>query len=409
MKFPFDFRERQTDLEVYYTAASLIQGHHGEDIYDGADTGVDPQQRFADENSIFAKEALAHGIHAMFLYVYPPSLAYGIVPLAGFRISEATILWKISNWIALLAMSVLLANLLGMRFLSFGSLCVALFLFAYRPTLECFYFGQITILLTLLEVGGMFLYVRGYKTSSALLFAVSTAIKMTPAIVIVPLIAWRDWKTLRAFAFWCAGIIVLLCLPDGGRLMFLFFLHVLPSMSSGIVYIDNKSLSTGVQVFWLAIRHGGPTKWLGMAAKAFGVLTVIYSGYLCRSNSNEDRSGNRVEVLSLFWLLSCCVAPVSWRHAYVCSAPALAILFKRMLEGRARIVEALLLTGFTLSVSSFGFAMLARSTGSPIVTAWATCTPVLGIAVILLELGRLRTEKQAVPGAGGVVRFQSAT
>jgi hypothetical protein len=402
MKFPFELHEPQSNFEVYYTAASLIHGHHGDEIYDGADTGVDPQLRVAEDGSIFGKEALAHGIDGTGLYVYPPLLAYLVVPLSELSFEEASSIWKICNWIALLAIAVLLTLLLGMRSFGVGALGVAIFLFAYRPTLECFYYGQIPIMLTLLEVAGMFLYVRGHKTWSALLFAFATAIKLTPAIVLVPLIAWRDWKTLRAFGLWCAAITAALCLPDKGSLVVHFCTRVLPAMSSGIVNIDNKGLSSSVQFWWLIIRHGSAPSWLGGAAKIVSALAVMYAGWLCRSHSghnessDDDKSGSeRIVILSLFLFLSCCVAPVSWRHAYVSSAPAVVILFKRMLEGRSGMSETILLSCFTLSISSFGFSQLARSSGNPVLATWANCAPAFGVALVLLELRRLRRRHQS--------------
>ena len=38
------------------------------------------------------------------------------------------------------------------------------------------------------------------------MFALAGAIKLTPLIVIVPFIAWRDWKILPAIALWSLGI-----------------------------------------------------------------------------------------------------------------------------------------------------------------------------------------------------------
>lgn len=389
-EFPFLFGSQQTDLLAYYTAASLIHDHRGDEIYDGADNGVDPQLRMADKGSIFGSEALSRGIQETSLYVYPPLLAYLISPLAGFPISDVLSLWKILNWVELLVASVVLTRLLGLRLLGFGGLCVFLLLFAYRPTLECFFYGQITIMMLLLEVGGMLLYSRGHKTSGALLFAVATAIKITPAIVIVPLVAWRDWKALRAFALGCLAIAGTLWIPDGGRLVVDFVAHVMPAMASGIIAKDNKALSSSLQFCWSTIRPGSSTRWLGIGAKIVSVATVLYAGWLSRSRSNDENGGNRIEILALLLLLSCCVAPVSWRHAYVASAPALAIFFKRMLEGKARVAEAIVVSCFTLSISSFGFSELARSTGNPILAMWANCAPVLGVAVVIMGLRRLR-------------------
>jgi len=390
MKAPFDFHRRQKDLEVYYTAANIIQTHRHEEIYDGADNGRDPQLVVAEKDSIFAKEALSHGIAEIQLYVYPPTLAYAMVPLSSFSIAQAASIWKIFNWMAIVLIAAMLANIMGMRLLGFGSFGLVLFLFVYRPFLDCFHWGQITILLTLLDVGGMFLLIRGHKALGTLLFAIATAIKLTPVIVIVPLIAWRDWKALGAFGLWGAGILGMLWLPDHGRLLQHYCEHVLPSMSSGIITFGNKSLSSALQLLWLAIAHGSSARWPVILAKAFSALAGIYAGWLCRSKPRVEDRDYQARVFSLIWLLSCCVAPVSWRHAYVLSAPALVLLFQQMLAGKGRLTETILLCCFTLSIASFGFADIAKSTGSFLLTVWATSTPVLGVALVILELRNTR-------------------
>jgi hypothetical protein len=400
MRYPFDFHQRLQDLEVYYTAACMIHENHGEEIYDGADNGYDPQLREADKDSIFAKAAQAHGIDKIRLYVYPPPLAYLMVPLSWFSIAHVESLWKIFNWAAIVMIASMLSALLGIRRMGLGSFAIVFCLFVYRPFLDCFYWGQITIILLALEMGGLLLLIRGYKVWGALLFAFATAIKLTPVIVIVPLIAKRDWKTLRAFGFWGAAIFGALWLPDRGKLLWHYFEFVLPSMSAGILSSNNKTLSNFLQFMWLAVSHGSESRWPALMAKLISILAVIYSFWLCRSKSGIDDNGlpivddqsNRYQaiVFSLFWLLSCCIAPVSWRHAYVLSAPALILLFKEALEGKVRLAEMVLLSCFTLSIASFAFESLTQKTGNIFLVAWAACTPVLGVAIVILELRKLR-------------------
>jgi hypothetical protein len=163
-------------------------------------------------------------------------------------------------------------------------------------------------------------------------------------------------------------------------------------MSAGIVNINNKGLSSSVEFFWMTVAHGSAPAWLGGATKLVGALAVLYAGWLCRAQPGDEQGTRRVEALSLFLLLSCCVAPVSWRHAYVASAPALIILFKRMPEGKMRLTEAATLCLFTLAMSSFGFAQLAVSTGNPVLALWANCAPALGVALAIVALRRLRTD-----------------
>jgi hypothetical protein len=63
---------KQTDFEADYTAASLIHERRYGSIYDGAGTGADLQLRLAELSSIFGREAHAHGLLEVHLYVDPP-------------------------------------------------------------------------------------------------------------------------------------------------------------------------------------------------------------------------------------------------------------------------------------------------------------------------------------------------
>jgi len=72
-------------------------------------------------NSAIAEHALAIGIDNVQLYVYPPTLAYMLVPLTFFGISAASIIWKIVNVAALIGSGLILARLLSVPLLA-GSL-----------------------------------------------------------------------------------------------------------------------------------------------------------------------------------------------------------------------------------------------------------------------------------------------
>ena len=393
IKDSFSLHHSQDDFDVYFTAASLIRNHSSSYIYNGADTGTDPQLRIADRDTAFATEARALGIDAVQLYLYPPTLAYAMVPLTLFRLNVAATSWKLLNFCVIVAIAAMIAKAMKEKILSLGSLAIVFLLLVFRPDIDCLTLGQCTLLLAAGEVAGVLLLYSGFRKTGAFLFAFAAAIKLTPIIVIVPFIAWREWKTLRDITIWCVVILGALWLADGGKLLALYTVQVLPSMSSGIVILTNKSLGTTAAVVWSAAIHGQPPRIVGTMSKMLGIFLICYAGWLCRAREGRtDADSYPLTVLSMFWLIACCVSPVSWRHAYVLAVPALAILFMRGINGRARMAETVLLMCFTLSISSFGLDKVAVSSGQPVLFGLTMAAPVFGISLALVVLRGLAAE-----------------
>jgi hypothetical protein len=210
------------------------------DLYDGVKQGVNPQLEVADPTTVFALTAKNHGIPSVMLYLYPPTFADLLVPLTAFSPTVAFIIWDILNLIMLLATSAILTRLFKIRAPGWTGL-VTVFLILFRPTLNCFYFGQVSILLLFLLIAGVSFYVHGRKNIAGLLFALAAAIKLTPLIVIVPFLAWKDWKILRAIALWCIGILGATWIVNGIGTLNFYFLHVMQSMSGGNLGVDKYS------------------------------------------------------------------------------------------------------------------------------------------------------------------------
>ena len=390
------------DLEVYYTAASMVAHRESADIYNGADSGIDPQLRWADPASLFATKARNVGIDRVQLYVYPPTLADLMVPITAFSIEKAEILWKIVNIAALIGSGLLLANLLQMPIMGARTVAVCAFLVLFRPDLECMDIGQITAVLLLLLVGGFFLYVRNQRTLGMLLFALAAAIKITPLIVLVPLIAWRDWKAVRDLMLWVAGILVAIWFVNGGSLLVHYVKAVLPPMSAGAVILTNKSLGSAVQLLWRA-ASGHVSSGIGIAIKLISIGIICFVGWQTRvRNPRELPAHSKLVQMSLFWMLACCLAPVSWRHAYVLAAPALVILAVEAIKKSTPLINGLLLIAFTLSISSFGLDSFAKSRGTVLFVLLAMLAPLLGVAVALLESHRIARRAELNPAAQSI-------
>ena len=201
------------------------------------------------------------------------------------------------------------------------------------------------------------------------MFALATAIKLTPLIVIVPLVAWRDWKSVRAFAVWGIAILGALWAINGGDTLSLYFHHVLPSMSHGIVMLSNKTIGSALQVFWRGSEHGSSPRgvaWAGSSRRSHTLLCSVAEPIEAdgRLAGSQQAYGDGTVLASL--LLH---RPVSLLYAYVMAAPAVVILAKQALDGQLPAPETTLLVLFTLSVTSL-FDRKARAGGKLVPITW---------------------------------------
>jgi hypothetical protein len=381
--------ESGTNFCMYYTPACLVRSHQSMHIYDVVDRNRNPQMLFADPNTVWAKTALAHGITRITLYLYPPTLADLIVPLTALRPSAALMVWHALEVLMMLALSVALTQMLDIKIWG-SSILVAATILLFRPTLHTLHWGQVSILLTFLLTIGFALYVSGYKGIAALLFVLAIAIKLEPIVVVVPLIAWRDWKGIRSMAIWGGLVGLGLWAVNGTQALSLYFLHQLPAMSGGDVRGAtsdvNRSLAN-IFITYLGEPHAIVSPhgiaWLGRVASA---LILCSAGWLSRLQPDEDSTPRRqFEIGLMFLLFACCLSPYSWFYNWALCAPVMIMFCQRVWEGKADFVETFLLTTILLSLTTSKFNM-------------ALVTPVLAIALGIVGLYRMRLEQRPAEG-----------
>ena len=383
------------DFPVYYTAACLVHEHRDAHLYDRGHADSNPAYGDADPGTIFYQIALARGIQDVRRYIYPPTLADLMVPLTAFSPVTAQILWDLLNLVGLLYACVLLARIMGIRTLG-PTVLVAASILLFRPTLNCFYYGQTGVFLFVLLVAGFSLYVRGKTGWAGLLFALAIAVKLTPLIILVPLLAWRDWKTLRAIALWCVGILGVLLVVNGPHTLALFALGVMPAMMHRVIDMTNITLDTALQVLWRGAIHGDSVPWVTWLSRMLSLLAVGYAGWLSLTQPRNTLPLAQVPaVFAVFLLISCCIAPISWRHAYVLAAPALAILAQRIWQGRSSLYQMALALAFLMELSSVKLIALAKTAETPIFAYLGSMTPIFGLLLAIAMLHSLRKERIA--------------
>ncbi len=375
----FTHGETGLDFRCYYAAAWMVRGHSSDAIYSSIGKDMDPTEASPDPNSIFARTANAHGVPDVYAYVYPPTLADLLVPFTFVSVSTALHIWYVLNIAALAGAGIIFVRTPGQE-LSKYAVPFLFYLFVSTPTVDCLLCGQVPILLLLLMVCGIHFYVREDKYSAGVFFALAAAIKLTPLIVVIPLIAWGDWKGLRAVGLWCVVIAGILLAVNGPSALSLYIFHVLPSMGSTAIDTDSRSLSTLVRVLWTHSETGVAPPGAVWAGKILTAFAICLAGWLSyRRHEDNTKEDARVETIAIFLFLSACIAPVSWRHAYLLAAPALLYMGKRAWEGQSSIFEDAMLLTFIVAVSTNRFLE------QPLLT------PLSGIVLCFLGLYRLRS------------------
>jgi hypothetical protein len=382
----WDPYETGTNFSMYYTAACLVRSKMSKHIYDVVDRNTNPENLFADPKTVFAQTAHAHGISRITLYLYPPTLADLVVPLTALSPPAALMVWHALEVLMILGMGVALTQVLDMKFLG-STVLVAAAILLYRPTLNTFHFGQASVLLAFLVTIGFSLYVTGHKNIAALLLVMAIAIKLEPIIVIIPFIAWRDWKCLRRLAIWGTLLVLGLWAVNGSDALNLYFLHQLPAMSGGELAgggFGDVNRSFG-NIFYTCLggahavvsSHG--LAWLVRVVSALILCSAGWLSWL-KPDENSPRL-QQFEIGMMFLLFACCLSPYSWFYNWALSAPVFVMFCKRVWDGRADFVETVLFIAFLLSLTTSKLNM-------------AMVTPVLGVALATVALYQIRLEQR---------------
>ena len=347
------------DFNVYYTASLLVHQGHAAQLYEGADTGADPQKALAPAGSPLFHAAQSQGLAFVGLYVYPPILADLLLPLTFLSLRSATSLWLVINCSFLLITALVVVRLLRLPLLSWKAGLILLSLACFTPALQCLVDGQITIFLLLLWATGMLLYQEQHEYASAAVFALATAVKLTPAIVLLPFLIWRRWRFVTAFVTTLLLLGLISLFIDTPQALGTYFAHVLPAMSGSIPYYTNYSLQASAQRLIHLFRTGsvppfpaslpGTTVLAGRAIAA--CFSILLLALIARANRARDRQ-DHLMILGLLSLMAPILSPVSWFHAYSTAFLAFGFLWRDCLTTRRSTPYLIALTAVSLLLGS---------------------------------------------------------
>jgi len=316
-----------SDLSSYYTAGWLVRSGQADRLYE-----VAPEDTILGDatGGAYREAGDRLGVARQHYYIYPPFFALVAAPLSLLPFGAARLAWLAAD-LAMAAAWVLLYLAWRRRdgtpagTLEIGLIAVTLGL-EFLPLIWALAIGQTSILLMLLICGCMLLAKQGRPLAAGLLLGIATAIKLTPALLIV-YFAWRGRARLAWYAaatFAACSLVAVAVLGPSVNLR--FYAEIVPMMSGGTVYFLNQSLAaffdrlvSAGDVRQVALVSSGTARALAalcsmalLAATAFGFTRTRWSA----TGRAPEGLGMDLEVSAVL-LLTLLISPISWSHHYV--------------------------------------------------------------------------------------------
>jgi alpha-1,2-mannosyltransferase len=324
-------------------------------------------------------------------FLYPPFAALLAVPLAVLPVALVQIAWTVAG--ALMVVAVLHRwGQTGWR-LSLWSTAVV---FAVLPVSQTLAFGQLGIVLVALvalDLAPGPRVLRGRRLlPEGVLTGVAAALKLTPMIFVLYLLAVRRWRAALAATLTAGALTVLaaVVLPRESLDFWTRLAHGDTGLGHSLIYYTNQSVYADfVRVFRLAPAGTA----LGLLASAAVVALGVWAAAVWH------RAGEVRFAVVLCGVASLLASPVSWLHHFVWVVP-LAFTLVELVARRPAVVPGWLLV---LGWAFVGWVIVSPyrrfPNGGDLELQWtagqhlvASVTAILGVALLLAAalVGRRR-------------------
>lgn len=291
------WHSNMVDLEVYRRAGSLLLA--GGNFYD---------------------------LPGQLQFLYPPIAAVLAVPLALLPLTAVQIGWTAAGAVALVA----ILHRFGLTgwLLSLAGVVVV---YIVEPVVHTLAFGQLGIFLVALVVLDLAPGPRVFSRRllpEGVLTAVAAAIKLTPAIFVVYLLAVRKFRAFWVAVLTCVVITLISAaiVPAASYEFWTRLAHGDTGLGHSIIYYTNQSVMADiVRIFGL----GRAPAIVGLALSAVVALAGVWAAMLWHRLGDVRLAVNLCGVAGLL------ASPVSWLHHFVWVVPlAMSLLERRPISPR---------------------------------------------------------------------------
>ncbi|GGK27665.1 membrane protein [Pilimelia terevasa] len=250
-------------------------------------------------------------------FTYPPFGAYVMAPMAFLPFPVVVVVSVLASLGALVAVLYWLTGTLAARAgrpLWWVLTVVALLALALEPVRETITFGQVNLLLLAVVAADLLLLVGRDSRWAGLGIGLATAVKLTPGVFLIYLLATRRWRAAGTAVF-AAGLATLVpgvLTPDTARGFWTDAIWNTDRVGT-LSYASNQSLE-GV-VARLNPAHPSGALW------ALLVLAVVGIWLWRITRPGCDAAAG----LALTGVVGCLISPVTWVHHLVWLLPALVL------------------------------------------------------------------------------------
>jgi alpha-1,2-mannosyltransferase len=313
-------------------------------------------------------------------FLYPPLAAVLAVPLTLLPATLVQIGWTVAGAMALVAI-LHRFGLTGWRL----SLVGAGVVYLVEPVAQTLAFGQLGIFLVALVVLDLAPGPRVFPRRllpEGVLTAVAAAIKLTPAIFVIYLLAVRKYR-----AFWVAvitGVVVTLAsaviVPAASYEFWTRLAQGDTGLGHSIIYFTNQSVMADVvRIFGVGPEPAAVGLVLSAVVAAAGVWAAVL----------WHRLGDVRLAVNLCGIAGLLASPVSWLHHFVWIVPLAMSLLERRRTSPRKLPSWFLALGwfFVGWVAIAPFTVLPNGADVELLWSWsqnllASITAVIGLAVL---------------------------
>jgi hypothetical protein len=257
-------------------------------------------------------------------YYYSPTFAVLIAPLGAVSLPRALGVWGVLQGIWTLGLLLVPGPWLARRGRVLLWAYVLVFLTS-MPVLHNFNWGQVSVFMTLLTFGSMFLYRGGRTAPAALVLAFAVSIKFYPVVYLAYFLFRRDWKFLGWFAAgWAAMALLLPALVLGPRDTIAFYRDSAANMDTDrakiTVDVNSQYLPHVIERWTYRVR--GAERPLGEEGSGMRTALRIVAGAAFAVNlalvgRRARRDPDPIPAFALLTLSIPLIIPTAWPHYFV--------------------------------------------------------------------------------------------
>ena len=301
-------------------------------------------------------------------FIYPPLLAFLLLPMPTYQVAWwCWAAFSIICWV--LALALLLRELSGDIRPRVSVVWLPVLLAAlinFPPVLSHLFWGQLQLLLLLILVGSWLCLRRERDVAAGVLLGLAIALKIFPALLLVPLLAQRRWRCIAIAAFTAIGVLMLSFAAVGWDQGWFYLTRVLPDVNRALGQYSpgNNSITSTIRN---AIGDGRVADGLSLVIRTAIISAVALGAWRLRNNAA------RACALGITMLML--VPPVIWEHYFVLAYLPWLDALSRMRRGQ----------GVLLGLAYFLIASASLAYHTP--ANWISVVQALPLAGALLLLG----------------------